>query len=79
MYIKLETEVENLRDKVKEKDIAEKLVEQSAIEIAQGKKPENINLKGVRERDMHRIMNVEFMGMKQLIGKHQLTLNRVEN
>lgn len=54
------------------------MVEQSSIDIAQGKKPENINLKGVRERDMHRIMNVEFMGMKQLIGKHQITINRIE-
>jgi hypothetical protein len=63
---------------MKEKEYATQMVEQSAIDIAQGKKPEPMNLKGVRERDMHRIMNVEFMGMKQLIGKHQITLNRVE-
>ena len=37
-----------------------------------------MNLKGVREKDIHRIMNVEFMGMKQLIGKHQLSLNRID-
>ena len=78
MYIKLETEVDDLKEKVKEKELAAQMVEQSALEIAQGKKPDNINLKGVRDRDIHRIMNVEFMGMKQLIGKHQITLNRVE-
>lgn len=78
MYIKLETEVEDLKDKVKEKEYASLLVEESAIEIAQGKKPDNINLKGARDKDIHRIMNVEFVGMKQLIGKHQLSLNRID-
>lgn len=78
MYLSLETDVEDLKERMKEKEYATQMVEQSAIDIAQGKKPEPINLKGVRERDMHRIMNVEFMGMKQLIGKHQITLNRVE-
>lgn len=78
MYIKIETEIEDLKEKAKEKDYATEMVEQSALEIAQGKKPGNINLRGVKERDIHRIMNVEFMGMKQLIGKHQMTLNRVE-
>jgi hypothetical protein len=78
VYLSLETDVEDLKNRLKEKDYAAEIVEQSAIEIAQGKKPESINLKGVRERDIHRIMNVEFMGMKQLLGKHQIQLNRIE-
>ena len=78
MYLGLETDIEDLKEKMKEKDLATQMVEQSAIDIAQGKKPEEINLTGVRPKDVHRIMNVEFMGMKQLIGKHQISLNRIE-
>ena len=78
MYLSLETDIEDLKEKMKEKELATQMVEQSAIDIAQGKKPEEINLTGVRPKDVHRIMNVEFMGMKQLIGKHQISLNRIE-
>ncbi|CAI2374063.1 unnamed protein product [Moneuplotes crassus] len=78
LYLKLETEIDDLKEKMKEREYATQMVEQSAIEIAQGKKPSNVVLKGARERDIHRIMNVEFMGMKQLIGKHQISLNRYE-
>jgi len=54
------------------------MVQKSSVDIANGKKPDGINLQGVKGRDMHRIMNVEFMGMKQILGRHQISLNRVE-
>jgi hypothetical protein len=78
MYIKLETDIESIKDRAKENEYATQIVEESALKIAQGEKPDPVDLKGKREKDINRIMNVEFMGMKQLIGKHQLSLNRID-
>lgn len=79
MYISLESEIEELKRRMDEKDFATDMVEKSAIDIAQGKKPQEIPITGsARDRSIHRIMNVEFMGMKQLIGKHQLSINKLE-
>jgi hypothetical protein len=78
MYIKLETDIEGIKERAKESDYATQIVEESSLKIAQGEKPDPVDLKGKREKDINRIMNVEFMGMKQLIGKHQLSLNRID-
>ena len=79
MYINLESEIEEIKKRMDENDFATDMVENSAIDIAQGKKPEEILIAGsTRDRNIHRIMNVEFMGMKQLLGKHQLSINKLE-
>lgn len=79
MYIHVESEFEELKRRMDEKDYVAEMVEQSAIDIAQGKKPQEMPVAGsARDRNIHRIMNVEFMGMKQLIGKHQLVLNKLD-